>query len=106
MSPAASCKNYLTAKTTFSAKYSAEYWVDHARLEDVSRNVKDGLKELFDPSAGFKPHLARLKSASGYGTQVFPGSHLDNQGPPDLKGRHHSAELPCIMPLFGTYILW
>jgi hypothetical protein len=36
-------------------EYSAEYWVDHARLEDVSRNVKDGLKELFDPS---KPHLA------------------------------------------------
>jgi ankyrin repeat protein len=33
----------------------AEYWVDHAHLEDVSRNVKDGLKELFDPS---KPHLA------------------------------------------------
>ena len=36
-------------------KYSAEYWVYHARLENVSRNVKDGLKELFDPS---KPHLA------------------------------------------------
>jgi hypothetical protein len=36
-------------------EYSAEYWVDHARLEDVSRNVKDGLKQLFDPS---KPHLA------------------------------------------------
>ena len=35
--------------------YSAEYWVEHALLEDVLRNVKDGLKELFDPS---KPHLA------------------------------------------------
>ena len=35
--------------------YSAEYWVRHVRLEDVSRNVEDGLKELFDPS---KPHLA------------------------------------------------
>ena len=33
----------------------AEYWADHARPEDVSRNIKDGLKELFDPS---KPHLA------------------------------------------------
>jgi hypothetical protein len=41
-------------KLPFS-KYSAEYWVDHARLKDVSRNVKDGLKELFDPR---KPHLA------------------------------------------------
>jgi len=37
------------------AKYSAEYLVHHVRLEDVSQNVKDGLKELFDPS---KPHLA------------------------------------------------
>jgi len=36
-------------------EYSGEYWVDHARLEDVSRNVKDGMKELFNPS---KPHLA------------------------------------------------
>ena len=36
-------------------EYSAEYWVDHARPEDVSRVVKDGLEELFDPS---KPHLA------------------------------------------------
>ena len=37
------------------AQYSAEYWANHARLDDVSRNVKGELKELFDPS---KPHLA------------------------------------------------
>ena len=36
------------------ANYSAEYGVNHARLEDVPQVVKDGLKELFDPS---KPHL-------------------------------------------------
>jgi Ankyrin repeats (3 copies)/Ankyrin repeats (many copies) len=35
--------------------YSGEYWVSHVRVEDVSQNVKDGLKELFDPK---KPHLA------------------------------------------------
>ena len=46
--------SYSLRKLPFT-KYSAEYWVYHARLEDVSRNVKDGLKELFDPS---KPHLA------------------------------------------------
>jgi ankyrin repeat protein len=45
---------YSLRKLPFT-RYSAEYWVDHARLEDVSRNVKDGLKELFNPS---KPHLA------------------------------------------------
>ena len=37
------------------AKYSAQHWDDHARFEDVSRDVKNGLKELFDTS---KPHLA------------------------------------------------
>ena len=37
------------------AGYAAEHWVDHARFEDVSRNVEDGMKQLFDPS---KPHLA------------------------------------------------
>jgi ankyrin repeat protein len=39
----------------YFAEYSAGHWVRHVRFEDVSRNVEDGLKELFDPS---KPHLA------------------------------------------------
>jgi ankyrin repeat protein len=37
------------------AEYAAEYWADHARLDDVSQNVEDGMKKLFDPS---KPHLS------------------------------------------------
>jgi ankyrin repeat protein len=37
------------------AKYAAKHWVDHAQLEDVSRNVEDGMKQLFDPS---NSHLA------------------------------------------------
>jgi hypothetical protein len=37
------------------AKYAARYWAVHAHFEDVSRNVEDGVKQLFDPS---KPHLA------------------------------------------------
>jgi hypothetical protein len=37
------------------AEYAAKHWVDHARFEDVSRNVEDGMKQLFDPS---KPHLS------------------------------------------------
>jgi hypothetical protein len=37
------------------SNYFMRYWVDHAQLEEVSRNVKDGLKELFDLS---KPYLA------------------------------------------------
>ena len=32
------------------AEYAAEHWVDHARFEDVSRTVVDGMKRLFDPN--------------------------------------------------------
>lgn len=31
------------------AEYAAEHWVVHARFEDVSQNVEDGMKRLFDP---------------------------------------------------------
>jgi len=37
------------------AEYAAEHWVDHARFEDVFREVEDGMKQLFDPT---KPHFA------------------------------------------------
>ena len=35
-------------------EYAAEHWADHARLEEVSPNVEDGIKRLFDLG---KPHL-------------------------------------------------
>jgi ankyrin repeat protein len=37
------------------AKYAAEHWVDHTRIEDVSSKVQDGMKRLFDPA---KCHLS------------------------------------------------
>jgi hypothetical protein len=37
------------------AEYAGEHWVDHARFEDVSQKVEDGMKQLFDPR---KSHLA------------------------------------------------
>jgi len=37
------------------APYAALHWFDHARFEDVSRNVEDGMNILLDSS---KPHLA------------------------------------------------
>jgi hypothetical protein len=37
------------------AEYTVECWVKHARVEGVSQNVEDRMKELFD---GNKPHLA------------------------------------------------
>jgi ankyrin repeat protein len=36
------------------ARYAAEHWADHARLEEVWRNVEDEVKQLIDPS---KQHL-------------------------------------------------
>ena len=32
------------------AFYAAEYWVGHARIEDVSPTVQDGINRLFDPT--------------------------------------------------------
>ena len=36
-------------------EYAAEHWVDHARFENVSSIVEDGMKRLFDPS---RSHLS------------------------------------------------
>ena len=35
-------------------KYAAEHWVEHARFENVSSRVRDGMDDLFDSS---KPHF-------------------------------------------------
>jgi ankyrin repeat protein len=37
------------------AEYAAEHWVGHARFENVSSMVQDGMRRLFDPS---KSHLS------------------------------------------------
>jgi hypothetical protein len=37
------------------AFYAAQYWVDHARFEDVESRIEDAIKQLFDPRS---PHLA------------------------------------------------
>jgi hypothetical protein len=37
------------------AKYAAEHWVKHARVENVSRHIMEGMKCLFDAD---KPHFA------------------------------------------------
>jgi ankyrin repeat protein len=34
------------------ARYAAEHWVSHTRFENVSSNVQDGIKRLFDPNKG------------------------------------------------------
>jgi ankyrin repeat protein len=36
------------------AQYAAEHWVDHARFENVSSQIREGMEELFDPD---KPYF-------------------------------------------------
>jgi ankyrin repeat protein len=37
------------------ARYAGEHWVDHARMENVSYQVREGMEDLFDPD---KPYFA------------------------------------------------
>ena len=37
------------------ARYAAEHWIEHARFEDVSSHIREGMEDLFDPD---KPHFA------------------------------------------------
>ena len=37
------------------ARYAARHWVDHARFEDVSSHIREGMEDLFDPD---KPYFA------------------------------------------------
>jgi Ankyrin repeats (many copies) len=37
------------------ARYAAQYWTTHARIENVTSRIKDGMECLFDPD---KPHFA------------------------------------------------
>ena len=37
------------------ARYAAEHWPTHARVENVSSHIKDGMERLFDAD---KPHLS------------------------------------------------
>jgi hypothetical protein len=37
------------------ARYAAQYWPTHARVENVSSHIKDGMERLFDAE---KPHFA------------------------------------------------
>jgi hypothetical protein len=50
------------------AEYTAEYWIYHAQLEEVSQNVEDGMKQLDCLTRANRI----LRSASRYTTQNFP----------------------------------
>ena len=37
------------------ARYAAKHWVEHARFENVSSHIREGMEDLFDPD---KPYFA------------------------------------------------
>jgi hypothetical protein len=53
------------------ARYAAEHWVDHARFENVSSQVLQGMKDLFDPD---KPYFAAWLEVHDIDTKPRPGS--------------------------------
>ena len=67
------------------AEYAAMYWVDHARFEEVSQNVEDGMKQLFEPS---KPHLT---VCIWIHNPEHPWLIRDKRPPPTLESPLHFA---------------
>jgi hypothetical protein len=55
------------------ARYAAEHWVDHARFENVSSHIREGMEELFDPD---KPHFAAWLQVHDIDTLPFRYSLL------------------------------
>jgi len=48
------CMDKAKIQTFHLAEYAAKYWVEHARFEDVSSYIQDGMDLLFDKD---KPHF-------------------------------------------------
>jgi len=60
------------------AQYAAEHWVDHARFEDISMDIQDGMDRLFDRD---KPHFAawvQVHDMDGYNN--WNNGHEDGSG--------------------------
>jgi ankyrin repeat protein len=53
------------------AQYAAEHWVGHARFEDVSFEVRDGMKRLFDPSASHISAWLRVYDPEDYERRIW-----------------------------------
>jgi ankyrin repeat protein len=55
------------------APYAAEHWVDHARFENVSSHIREGMEDLFDPD---KPYFAAWLQVHDIDTEPLNGSPL------------------------------
>jgi hypothetical protein len=65
------------------AFYAAEYWVDHAKFEDVALRIQDGMERLFHPGS---PYLAAWLWMNDLDLVWFRGSIYDlTEHPSQLK---------------------
>ncbi|KAI9436589.1 hypothetical protein H4582DRAFT_2129846 [Lactarius indigo] len=48
------------ANSALLARYAAEHWVTHARAENVTSRVRDGMEQLFDPNQPYFEAWVRL----------------------------------------------
>jgi hypothetical protein len=71
------------------AEYAAEHWVDHARFEDVSGKVEDGMKRLLDPR---KFHF-------GVWVWIYDWKTHTGAEKSEEKSHHTPKERRCIMRL-------
>jgi ankyrin repeat protein len=71
-------------------EYAAEHWVGHARFENVSSNILDMMKRLFDPR---KHHLSvwLWMYTPIYPEDPFPGPATDRPVKDSLTPLHHAA---------------
>ena len=70
------------------ADYAAEHWHEHARLEGLSQNVEEGMKQLFDPG---RHHIAVWLWLSDP-TERFKALRLEERpSPPDRTPIQYAA---------------
>jgi ankyrin repeat protein len=55
------------------ARYAAKHWVDHARFENVSTHLREGMEDLFDPD---KPYFVAWLQVHDIDTKPSSGSVL------------------------------
>jgi ankyrin repeat protein len=57
------------------ARYAAEHWVEHARFESVTSQIREGMEELFDPD---KPYFVAWLQVHNIDTGARHPSFLSN----------------------------
>jgi ankyrin repeat protein len=72
------------------ARYAAEHWVDHARFENVSSHVREGIEDIFDPD---KPYFAAWLQVHDIDTEPSYQSVLHWLAVPTNKDSNTAAPL-------------